>query len=146
MWLVTIKGLLAHKLRLAMTALAVVLGVAFVAGSFILTDTIERSFQGVIDQIAGGIDLQVRPEGASADFEAGFSQERATVPAGLLAEVRDVDGVAFADRVVFLADGRVVDEMADPTADRVLERMKHLELGVAAPDAAPTDGATDPEG
>lgn len=121
MWLVTVKGLLAHKLRLAMTALAVVLGVAFVAGSFILTDTIERSFVGVIDQIAGGIDLQLRPEGASADFEAGFSQERATVPAGLLSEVRAVDGLAFADPVVsgqaqvIDADGQPIGGMGPPT-------------------------------
>jgi putative ABC transport system ATP-binding protein len=43
----------------------------------------------------------------------------------------DASAAAFADRVIFLADGRIVDEMADPTADRVLDRMKHLELGVA---------------
>jgi putative ABC transport system ATP-binding protein len=34
---------------------------------------------------------------------------------------------AYADTVVFLADGRIVDEMADPTADRVLDRLKTLE-------------------
>jgi putative ABC transport system ATP-binding protein len=34
---------------------------------------------------------------------------------------------AYADRVLFLADGRLVDELAAPTADRVLDRMKHLE-------------------
>jgi putative ABC transport system ATP-binding protein len=34
---------------------------------------------------------------------------------------------AFADRVVFLTDGRIVDEMAAPTAERVLDRMKTLE-------------------
>ncbi len=36
----------------------------------------------------------------------------------------DPNAAAHADRVVFLADGRVVDEMDDPNADRVLERMK----------------------
>ncbi|MEU2789312.1 ABC transporter ATP-binding protein [Streptomyces sp. NPDC007100] len=36
----------------------------------------------------------------------------------------DPVAAAYADRVVFLADGRIVDDMADPTADRVLERMK----------------------
>lgn len=35
---------------------------------------------------------------------------------------------AYADRVVFLADGRIVDEMRDPTADSVLDRMKALEV------------------
>jgi putative ABC transport system ATP-binding protein len=38
----------------------------------------------------------------------------------------DARGAAFADRVVFLADGRVVGELASPTADSVLERMKAL--------------------
>lgn len=39
----------------------------------------------------------------------------------------DAGGAAFADRVVFLADGRVVDELLSPTADRILDRIKHLE-------------------
>ena len=39
---VTIKGLLAHKLRFALTALAVMLGVAFMSGTMVLTDTISR--------------------------------------------------------------------------------------------------------
>ena len=38
----------------------------------------------------------------------------------------DAGAAGYADRVVFLADGRVVDEMAEPTADRVLDRMKSL--------------------
>jgi putative ABC transport system ATP-binding protein len=36
----------------------------------------------------------------------------------------DATAASYADRVLFLADGRIVDEMAEPTADRVLERMK----------------------
>jgi putative ABC transport system ATP-binding protein len=38
----------------------------------------------------------------------------------------DANAAGYADRAVFLADGRVVDEMAQPTADRVLDRMKSL--------------------
>ena len=38
----------------------------------------------------------------------------------------DPHGAAFADRVVFLADGQIVDELADPTADSVLERVRTL--------------------
>jgi putative ABC transport system ATP-binding protein len=38
----------------------------------------------------------------------------------------DARGAAYADRVVFLADGSVVDELLSPTADSVLERMKLL--------------------
>jgi putative ABC transport system ATP-binding protein len=39
----------------------------------------------------------------------------------------DPGAAAYADRVVFLADGRIVDEMHDPTAERVLDRMKNME-------------------
>jgi len=38
----------------------------------------------------------------------------------------DARGAAFADRVVFLADGRLVDELEDPTSDAILEKMKKL--------------------
>jgi len=38
----------------------------------------------------------------------------------------DPIAASYADRIVFLADGRIVDEMIQPTADRVLERMKRL--------------------
>jgi putative ABC transport system ATP-binding protein len=39
----------------------------------------------------------------------------------------DPTGAGYSDRVVFLADGRIVDEMAEPTAQRVLDRMKNME-------------------
>jgi putative ABC transport system ATP-binding protein len=39
----------------------------------------------------------------------------------------DPHAASYADRVLFLADGQIVDEMADPTADRVLDRMKRFE-------------------
>jgi putative ABC transport system ATP-binding protein len=38
----------------------------------------------------------------------------------------DPIAASYADRIVFLADGRIVDEMLQPTADRVLERMKRF--------------------
>jgi len=38
----------------------------------------------------------------------------------------DPGAAGYADRIVFLADGRVVDEMTEPTAARVLDRMKGL--------------------
>ena len=50
MWKVTIKGLLAHKLRLVLTALAIVLGVTFIAGTFVLTDTLHNTFDTSVRQ------------------------------------------------------------------------------------------------
>jgi putative ABC transport system ATP-binding protein len=39
----------------------------------------------------------------------------------------DAKAASYADRVLFLADGGIVDEMLEPTADRVLDRMKGLD-------------------
>ena len=57
MWKATIRGLLARRVRLALSALAVMLGVSFVAGTYVLTDTLDRSFSNVFDQTVSGVDL-----------------------------------------------------------------------------------------
>ena len=62
MWKVTIKGLLAHKLRLALTALAIVLGVTFISGTFVLTDTLHNTFDNLFGNIYQNVDFEVRGE------------------------------------------------------------------------------------
>jgi len=52
----------------------------------------------------------------------------------------DPNAAAYADRVLFLADGRIVEEMLDPTADRVLSRMRRFDGGQPAASAAPPPG------
>src|ERR671937_1816336 len=69
MWRATLKGLLAHKVRLGVTALAIVLGVGFVSGTYILTDTMNRAFQNLFSAIDKGIAVQV--SGVSK-FKGGF--------------------------------------------------------------------------
>ena len=44
----------------------------------------------------------------------------------------DPAAASHAERLLFLADGRIVDEMTDPTAERILDRMKELDTDVAA--------------
>jgi putative ABC transport system ATP-binding protein len=44
----------------------------------------------------------------------------------------DPTAASYADRVLFLADGRVVDQLTDPTAEKVLDRMKRLETAAVA--------------
>src|SRR5580658_7017848 len=73
MWRVTIKGLLAHKLRLALTALAIILGVMFIAGTFVLTDTLNNTFQTLFGTIYQKIDFQVR---GVAEFGSGGTATR----------------------------------------------------------------------
>src|SRR5215211_633225 len=91
----TLKGLLAHKLRLAATALAIVLGVSFVAGTYVLTDTITASFDDLFKQVTQGVDVAVRSEETFGGFDTG--EVRDPMPASLLERVRAVDGVRVAE-------------------------------------------------
>jgi putative ABC transport system ATP-binding protein len=43
----------------------------------------------------------------------------------------DANAASYADRVLFLNDGLLVDDMPEPTAERVLDRMKKLDTGAA---------------
>jgi putative ABC transport system ATP-binding protein len=96
---------------------------------------------GQQQRVAGARALVSRPAIVFADEPTGNLDSKAS--AELLGFLRDAvrdhgqtivmvthDAVAagYADRVVFLADGLVVDEMRDPSADRVLDRLKSLEV------------------
>jgi putative ABC transport system permease protein len=94
---VTIKGLLAHKLRLALTALAIVLGVTFIAGTFVLTDTLHNTFDTLFGSIYQHVDFQVR---GVAQFGSGGNATREPVPESVLSTVRAVPGVAAAEGTV----------------------------------------------
>lgn len=91
---VTLKGLLARKLRLFTTSFAVLLGVAFMAGTLVLTDTIDRTFDELFATVNEGTDTLVRAEG---QFDDGFGGEvRGRVDAALVEVVQGVDGVSAA--------------------------------------------------
>ena len=96
---VTIKGLLAHKLRLALTALAIVLGVTFVSGTYVLTDTLNSTFTSLFGQVYQHVAFEIRGKAAfSSTTAAGVDStaNRKPVPQSLAAAVRRVPGVAFA--------------------------------------------------
>ena len=63
MWKVTSKGLLAHKLRLALTALAIVLGVTFISGTLVLTDTLHNTFNTLFGHVYQNVDFEVAGQG-----------------------------------------------------------------------------------
>jgi putative ABC transport system permease protein len=92
---VMIKGLLAHKLRLALTALSVVLGVGFVAGTFVLTDTLAHSFDNLFAEVNGKTDAQIRST-QKLNPQDPAEADRGPVPASLLAAVQKTSGVAEA--------------------------------------------------
>jgi putative ABC transport system permease protein len=92
MWRITLKGVMAHRLRYALTALSVLLGVAFIAGTFVLTDTMNHTFDNLYTQIYQGTAAVVR---ASQPFNPGvsFTNERQRVDDSLASTVRAVPGV-----------------------------------------------------
>src|SRR5664279_558465 len=79
---VSLRNLAAHKVRLVLTLIAVLLGTAFVAGSFIFTDTLKQSFTTIFASSEKGVDSRVQ---ARHDYDPG-------VPIDLLAHIRAVPG------------------------------------------------------
>ncbi|GAA2453195.1 ABC transporter permease [Actinomadura vinacea] len=89
---VTLRNLAAHKIRLVLTAVAVILGVAFVAGTLIFTDTMNRQFDDLFNSIGKGVAVDVRAKevvkGSNPD-----GQSAEPVPASVLETLRRVEGV-----------------------------------------------------
>jgi putative ABC transport system permease protein len=86
---VALRGLLARKFRLALTATAVLLGVMFVTTTYVLTDTLDESFDRVFAQSLADVDVVVRGAPVRDD-------DRARIPESVVEQVRDTDGVASA--------------------------------------------------
>ncbi|MFE9959571.1 ABC transporter permease [Micromonospora sp. NPDC005299] len=104
MFRATLKSLLARKLRLLLSGLAVVLGVMFVSGAFVLTDTLGRSFDAVFSDAFSDVDVNVAGKPKVALSEVEGEQVAAPVPASVVDRVKAVPGVADV-RGVVNADG-----------------------------------------
>src|SRR3954453_3741206 len=93
----TVKGLLGRKLRTALTALAIVLGVAMITGAFVTTDTMLKASDDLKKASYGGADAVVSGRSAFklSDSSNGGTQ-RNPVSQALVAKVRSVPQVAFA--------------------------------------------------
>jgi putative ABC transport system permease protein len=96
---VALRGLFARKLRLVLTALAVALGVTLIAGTYVFTDTINRSFDKIFTQSAKGTDASITPRKPIDTSNNGGTQP--TVSPTILAQVRKQPGVQSADGSVF---------------------------------------------
>lgn len=92
MWKLAVRSVLARKRRLVSTALAVVLGVAFLAGTLVFTDTMRRTFDDLFADIYVNVDTVVRSE-AGVQVEMGATV-RGRIPEATLETVRAVPGVA----------------------------------------------------
>ena len=99
-----LKSLLGRKVRLLLSTFAIVLGVAFVAGSLVFSDTLSRSFTALFASTVG--DVVVRPAGGVTENGAPST---VTLPASLLERLRTAPGAARVDGNVSAVGVFVID-------------------------------------
>src|SRR5262245_19115805 len=99
-----------RRRRLAGTAVAIVLGVAFLVGTLVLGDTFAANFDRLFTETAAGTDVVVRNATSVSDEPAA---QRGFIDAGVLDTVRHVDGVATAVAEV-MGYGQLLSTTGDP--------------------------------
>jgi putative ABC transport system permease protein len=99
---VALKGLGGRKLRTALTMFAIILGVAMVSGTYVLTDTIDKAFNGIFQESYANTDVVVSGKAADISFQ-GESTEPPAIPEATLDKVRALPDVEA-------ATGSVVDQ------------------------------------
>jgi putative ABC transport system permease protein len=148
---VVIRGLLAHKLRSALTALAIVLGVTFITGTFVLTETLHNTFTTLFGHVYQNVSFEIRGKAELTNQAAG-SAERKPVPQSLVAAVRRLPGVAYVEGSVggyaqFVApDGKAISTGGAPTLGYSFDpntQLSSLHLAEGAPPTTPHDVVMD---
>ena len=128
---VTLRGLLARKLRLALTALAIVLGVTFVTGTLVLGDTLNRTFNNLIGTAYQHVSFEIRGKAAFSEQHGAARQRHRRPQAGPAVDRRRgrarCPGVAYVDGSVsgyaqFVAPRRQRDRQRRRLDARVLVR------------------------
>jgi putative ABC transport system permease protein len=115
----TFKSLAARKLRLLLSSLSIVLGVSFVAGAFVLTDSLGKVFDDLFNTVSQNVAVDVRGDKVTTDSSG--QDVRVLLPQNLVDTVRGVDGVKEAQGQVqgsaqlVNKDGKVVGTGGAPT-------------------------------
>jgi putative ABC transport system permease protein len=113
---VTLRGLAGRKIRSLLTALAIVIGVAMVSGTYVLTDTFQKAFDSIFEESYAGTDAVISGK-QLVDFS---SSGNATIPAGLLAEVRSLPEVeAAAGGIVALGSNSNPAQLVDDEGRKI---------------------------
>src|SRR3954451_8961052 len=101
-----LRGLATRKLRSSLTAIAVLLGVAMISGTYVLTDQISTGFEDLQDSVYAGVDAEVKPKDVfgGSDFGGGRPMD-----ARLIDRVGQVPGVASVAGQLDAPGGLVVD-------------------------------------
>jgi putative ABC transport system permease protein len=106
----TLRGIAARKLRTALTAFAIVLGIALVSGTYLLTDTIDSTFDTIFQTANQGVDVVVSPRRL---FGSDENSAPAPLKQSVVDEIRQVPGVALAAGSIFDV-GLIYDKDDDP--------------------------------
>ena len=106
----SLRGIAARKLRTALTAFAIVLGIALVSGTYLLTDTIDSTFDEIFQTANEGVDVVVTPRRL---FGTDENSAPRPLRQAVVDEIRQVPGVAFVEGSVFDA-GLIYDKDDDP--------------------------------
>ena len=101
-----LRGMLARRLRLALTALAIALGVTLVSGTYVFSDTINHAFDRIFAASYARTDAVVTPR---QDEGLGDNGGAPSLPASVLDQVRRADGIAEAEGRIFTPGAVVLD-------------------------------------
>src|SRR4051794_41870807 len=100
---VSLRGFRTRKLRVALSLLAVALGVALIAGTYVLTDTINHSFDKIFQTAERHVDVAVTPHEVLSN-DNGSSSSSPTIPQSVLRRIGRQPGGAPARGGAFAAD------------------------------------------
>ena len=106
---VALKGLAGRKVRALLTAFAVVIGVSMVSGTFVLTDTMQKAFDGIFTTSYEETDAVIQGK----EIVESSSSGAATVPAPLLAKVQALPEVEAAAGTISALDESNTAEIID---------------------------------
>ena len=126
-----IRGLASRKLRTALTALAIVLGVAMISGTYVLTDSIDQAFDRIFTDIRQGSNAVISGKSAF-DLSEGSGVTEPTFEESLLDEVRGLSGVAQAEGSV---DSDATQLIGDDGKAVVYGGAPNLGFSIADPDS-----------
>ncbi len=126
-----IKGLLSRKLRTALTAVAIVLGVAMISGTYVLTDSIDQAFERIFNDIRAGSNAVISGK-SEFDLSDGSGVTEPTFDESLLPEVQALPAVAAAEGAV---DSESTQLIGDDGKAVVYGGAPNLGFSIANPDS-----------
>ncbi|MFT6391449.1 MAG: putative ABC transport system permease protein, partial [Ilumatobacter sp.] len=111
--LIARKSIRSRLGRTVAIVFAVVAGVSFVSGSFVLADSLTRSFDGLIEDLVQDVDLQVRGTSAFEDDSFGSDQDAPPISIDVADQIRNIDGIVVIEPDL-TARAQILNDDGDP--------------------------------